>query len=221
MASGEREAAEAPSPSKPPAAVATDEELLLRCRDATDPEVVRRAIGTIAERHHPALIRYLHGYVGSRETAEDLAQEAFVRLYRHAREYREVAKATTWLYKIATNLALNEIRDRRHRPRLSLDAPVSFRSTGRELGDGLADRRAPDPAAAAESRDLRDRVKAAVDGIPEPYRAAILLCDLEGMSYQEAAAVLEVPVGTIRSRLFRARERFQERMGASFGRGDL
>lgn len=204
-----------------PVAVTTDEELLLRCRDSTDPEVVRRAIGTIAERHQAALIRYLHGYVGSRETAEDLAQEAFVRLYRHAREYREVAKATTWLYKIATNLALNEIRDRKHRPRLSLDAPVSFSSTGRELGEGLADRRSPDPGATAEARDLGARVKEAVDAIAEPYRAVILLCDLEGLSYQEAAAVLDVPVGTIRSRLFRARERFQERMGPSFARGDV
>jgi RNA polymerase sigma-70 factor (ECF subfamily) len=195
----------------------TDEELLLECRGASDPDVIRRCIGIVAARHHAGVIRFLVGYVGSAQTAEDLAQEAFIRLYRHAREYREVAKASTWLYKIATNLALNEIRDRKRRPKLSLDAPVAFdESGGRELGAEVADVRVETPAALAEARDLRERVRRAVDELPELFRSVILLCDLEGLSYQEAAEVLDVPIGTVRSRLFRARERVQERLGPTF-----
>ena len=203
----------------------TDEELLLLCRDARDGDEIRRAISTLAARHHPGVVRYLTRFLSSREAAEDLAQEAFVRIWKHAREYRgeSAAKVSTWLYRIATNLALNEIRDRKNRPRVSLNVPVGAgggEGAG-ELGDGIAQRREAGPGERAEARDLQSRVRRAIEELPEPYRATILLCDLEGLSYEEAAAALEVKIGTIRSRLFRAREQFQAKLGPAVVRGEI
>lgn len=186
----------------------SDEELFVLCRDTQDPTEIRTAVGLLARRHHVPLVRYLVHFVGRLEAAEDIAQEAFVRIYKHAREYREIAKVSTWLYKIATNLALNEIRDRKRKPALSLNAPAGL-DEGGERGDQVADRREPDPAARAEANDTAARVRRAVEELPELYRVVIMLCDLQGMTYEDAAATLGVKVGTIRSRLFRARERFQ------------
>ncbi len=198
----------------------SDEELFVLCRDTQDPAEIRAAVNLLARRHHQALVRYLFSFVGRVEAAEDLAQEAFIRIYRHAREYREVAKVTTWLYRIATNLALNEIRDRKRRPAVSLNAPFGEDGAD-ERGDAVADAREPSPVRRAESADLAARVRQAVDELPELYRAVILLCDLEGLTYEEAAHALDLKVGTIRSRLFRARERFQEKLGPAFARGEL
>ncbi|GIW70909.1 MAG: RNA polymerase sigma factor [Planctomycetota bacterium] len=198
-----------------------DEELLARCRTTRSAEEIRLAISIIARRHHAPLIRYLESYVGEHQTAQDLAQEAFVRLYRHARRYQaEKAQVRTWLYRIATNLALNAIRDRRRKPALSLDRPLG-EAEGASLGARLADRAAPEPSGAALRGELVERVRAAVAELAEPYRSALLLCDLEGLSYQEAAAALEVPIGTIRSRLFRARMQLQQRLAPLLERGAL
>lgn len=197
----------------------SDEELFIVCRDAADAETIRRAVSVLAGRHHAALTRYLTRFTGSREAAEDVAQEAFIRIYKHAREYREMARVATWLYRIATNLALNEIRYRRRRPAISLDAGVDGESGA--LADAIAQRREAAPAEHAAARDLAARVRRAIDELPELYRAVMLLCDLEGLTYEEAAQALDVPVGTIRSRLFRAREQFQERLGPAVVRGEL
>lgn len=200
-------------------ALLTDEELFRLCRETRDPDVIRGAVELLAVRHTAGLVRFLGRYVSSRESAEDLAQEAFVRIYRHARGYRDIAKVKTWLYRIAHNLALNEIRDRKRKPALSLEAAT--RTQDGESASGLPDRSAPDPAQEAAGRDIRSRVRAAVDGLPEPYRGAVVLCDLEGFSYQEAAEVLETKVGTIRSRLFRGREQLSRVLEPLRARGAL
>jgi RNA polymerase sigma-70 factor (ECF subfamily) len=185
-----------------------DEELMLTCRDAKDPEVLRRAVSILAERHQEALRRFVYQYVRSRETAEDLCQEAFIRIYRHARGYKEIARVKTWLYRIARNLALNAIRDKKRKPARSLDAALEAGA----IADPTA-REDSDPVREAQRRDLKRRVRAAVDTLPEHYRGTLLLCDLEGLTYQEAADVLGTKVGTVRSRLFRARARLSEIMG--------
>jgi RNA polymerase sigma-70 factor (ECF subfamily) len=196
----------------------SDEELFVLCRDTQDPGEIRAAVGILAKRHHAGLVRYLVPFTRRVEVAEDLAQEAFIRIYKHAREYRSVAKVSTWLYRIATNLALNEIRDRKRRPAVSLNAP--FGEDG-ERQDELADGREPSPVRRAEANDLAGRVREAIGELPELYRAVMLLCDLQGMSYEEAAEALGIKVGTIRSRLFRAREQFQEKLGPAFVRDEL
>lgn len=197
----------------------SDEELFQRCRNTRDPEQIREAVGLLASRHARGLVRYLARMVRSHEVAEELSQEAFIRVYRHAARYQDIAKVRTWLYRIAHNLALNAIRDRKRRPAVPLSG---LREDGGEpAAASLADPRAEEPGRHAVRRDLRARVRAAVDQLPDTFRGAVVLCDLEGLSYQEAADVLEVKIGTIRSRLFRGRERLAKLLDPLRIRGAL
>lgn len=195
----------------PDLALMSDEDLLIRCRGAPADEV-RRAIGIVARRHAGALIAYLARFVRDRTEAEDLAQEAFLRLFRHARAYKEIARVSTWLYRIAHNLGCNELRRRSYRASLSLDAPLGGEDADGALGDSVA---GPDPApeAIAQDADRSRRVREAIEGLPEHFREVLLQVDIRGASYEEAARALNVKVGTIRSRLFRAREKLMDEMG--------
>jgi RNA polymerase sigma-70 factor (ECF subfamily) len=185
----------------------TDEELLIRCRKA-DNESAREIVGIVAERYSRPLYNYIYRMVGSEQLAEDLLQDVCMRLYRHRRHYRSVAKCSTWLYRIATNLALNAIRNTKRHGNLSLSREAD--ETGADYASVLPSREeTPDDIAAR--RDLQAIVQGILVEIPDKYRVVLVLCDVEGRSYIEAADVLEVAVGTIRSRLSRAREYFQKK----------
>lgn len=186
----------------------TDEELILSCR-AASPEKARAVVGELATRHIDRLTSFVHGIVGDWTGAQDVAQEAFVRVYQHRESYREVARFSTWLYTIARNLALNELRNRTHRPR-----PIG--GGGADEGDSAP---APEPVAggqgpleAVAQGDLRQVVRREIMALPEHHKTVIVLCDLEQRPYAEAAEILGVPVGTIRSRLSRAREHLEQRL---------
>ncbi|MHC4661460.1 MAG: RNA polymerase sigma factor [Planctomycetota bacterium] len=184
----------------------SDEELLLRCKHGT-PAEARMYIDVIVSRYEAQLVNYLYRMLGDRGSAEDLFQETFIRIFRKVRDYKTIARFTTWMYTIATNLALNEIRDRKKRPRIILDRPANETEAEHGLGSTIpSDTETPDKT--VQRRDIGRLVQKAVARIPEVYRAVLILCDLEGLSYQEAAAVLDVNIGTIRSRLARARENF-------------
>lgn len=182
-----------------------DEELMLRCRGA-EVEVARAIVGELARRHLERLAGFLFGLTGDRAGALDLAQEAFVRVFRHRERYQEIARFTTWLYTIGRNLALNEIRNRKKRP----EGAGAFTDEAGE-GDLLAGfaGNSPDPARAAEAADLKSLVRSAIETLPEHYRAVVILCDLEERAYADAAEILGVPIGTIRSRLSRARTQLE------------
>ncbi|MBI4577954.1 MAG: sigma-70 family RNA polymerase sigma factor [Planctomycetes bacterium] len=186
----------------------SDEVLLEACRDADD-GALRRNLGLVVRRHQRALVSYLDRMVGDATAAEDLAQETFVRVFRKARDYRSVARFSTWLYTIATHLALNEIRNRRRRAPLSLDAPAPG---GGEERRARLEGREEAPEVAASRGETARVVREALAEVPEPFRAVLVLCDMQGLSYQEAAEVLGCRLGTIRSRLSRARERFGRAM---------
>ena len=182
------------------ASALSDEQLMLRCRGA-EVEVARAIVGELARRHLERLAGFLFGLTGDRAGALDLAQEAFVRVYRHRDRYQEIARFTTWLYTIGRNLALNEIRNRKRRPDTvsALGEPDESDPLSR-FADGGAS-----PAATVEARDLQAVVRRAIETLPEHYRTVVILCDLEERPYAEAAEILDVPIGTIRSRLSRAR----------------
>ncbi len=188
-----------------------DETLMLRCRDAPAAEV-QRIVGTLATRHHRAVTGFVHGIVGGDvATAEDLAQEAFVRVYRHARAWQPGgAKFRTWLFTIARNLALNELRDRKKRPRLVLDGSPD------DSGELSASVPARDdgPVDTAVRRETAELVRRAVMALPEAFRLVLVLCDLEHRSYEDCAQALAIPIGTVRSRLARARGQLSERLRA-------
>ena len=184
----------------------SDEELILACRDAAEGRA-RGLVGELARRHLERLAGFICGITGDSAASLDLAQEAFVRVYKHRDNYKEVARFTTWLYTIGRNLALNEIRNRKRRPRTG--EPDGSAEQG---ALGVLPARTDTPADAAEKADLRVVVRAAISALPEHQRVVVVLCDLEGRTYAEAAEILEVPVGTIRSRLSRAREQLEQRL---------
>ena len=187
-----------------------DEALMARCRGA-DPELARRIVGELARRHLERLAGFLFGLTGDRNGSLDLAQEAFIRVFKHRENYKEIARFSTWLYTIGRNLALNEIRNRRRRPNL-----VGGGTGGGDSDEGqilaTVSHEGAGPVAQTETADLRVRVRAAIAELPEHYRAVVILCDLEERPYAEAAAILEVPIGTVRSRLSRARSQLADHL---------
>lgn len=167
----------------------SDAELMARVRDGDDD-----AFATIVDRYKDSLIRYLTRLTGSVERAEDLAQETFVRLYLAAARYREEGKLAPFLYRVATNLVRTEMsRARRWSGMLHL-----FRHDEEEL------------AASPQSEILRSEISAkvadAIESLPLAYRAAIILRELEGWSYEEIGAALDCNSGTVKSRIARGRE---------------
>ena len=138
----------------------------------------------------------MRNLTGSTEEAEDVAQEAFVQAYLKLDSFQRTAQFFTWLYRIAFNLAVS--RNRKKRPRVSFTA-------AQEAGapDPVAEGYAPDAATLADERSAL--LHEAVAKLPEDYRQVLVLREFEGCDYQRIAEVLELPIGTVRSRLFRAR----------------
>jgi RNA polymerase sigma-70 factor (ECF subfamily) len=186
----------------------TDEEILFLCKEAND-ETVRRCVEILAKRYQTAIVNYIYKIIRDREAAEDLTQETFVRVFNKSREFKRVAKFSTWLYKIATNLSLNEIRDRKIRPSLSLYSQAESDSAG-ELISLLPARQVPTETD-SRRRELARLIEKTLQELPEKYRLVLILCDIEQFSYQEAARVLGMRVGTVGSRLSRARRYFVEK----------
>jgi len=155
-------------------------------------------------KYRSPLVNFLFRMVRDQATAEDLAQEVFLRVYRARKQYTPSAKFTTWLFRIATNVALNSVRDNRHQKmQVSLDAPAS----GEE---DAAPRELPAREMRIDEHLLeRDRVafiQRAVASLPEKQRAAVLLHKYEEMDYAEIAKVLDCTEGALKSLLFRAYE---------------
>jgi len=135
--------------------------------------------------------------MGNEQDAADMTQEALVRAWRSLSTYKAQARFSTWLYRIAHNVCLDELRKRKNRQTESLQAL-------RESGFDPADK-AETPERAAESRDTRTQLARAIQSLNEEHRAAILLRDVHGLSYDEIASVLDVNLNTVKSRIARAR----------------
>lgn len=167
------------------------------------------ALNELMRRHAAGVFHFLCRMLGNEEDANDLAQETFVRVYRSRDRFRAGAKFSTWLFTIAANLARNQLRWRARHPNVSLDAePVE---NGASLGATLM---APDvlPTSALESSERAMAVRAAMSSLPSEMREALVLVEFEEKSIAEAAAILDVPVRTLESRLYRARQILRERL---------
>lgn len=186
-------------------AVATlerDAALMLRVRDG-DTE----SFTLLLERHRSPVIHFLYRMVQNQSVAEELAQEVFLRVYRSRANYEPTAKFTTWLFRIASHLALNWIRDRRHeRSQDSLDE---------ETPDGMA-RQVTDRGISAEQSMVREskfeEIRRAIHSLPEKQKAAVLMHKYEEMEYSQIAAVLECSESAVKSLLFRAYETLRSRL---------
>src|SRR5580698_521837 len=150
----------------------------------------------LLQRYRSPLVNFLNRMVRDQATAEDLAQEVFLRVYRARKQYTPSAKFTTWLFRIATNLALNSVRDNRHQKmEVPIDAPVD--------GEDSAPRELPAPQMRIDEfmveRDRAKIIRRAINSLPEKQRAAVLLHKYEEMDYYEIAGILDCSEGALKS----------------------
>lgn len=164
------------------------------------------AYGKIVARYRGRLYNFVFRFVGDRETAEDIVQETFLRAFRKRKEYRAIANFSTWLFTIAGNLAKSELRRRKRWRLFSLHRDEES-DTGMELPDESLR-----PDKVAESSLADDQIHDAIHSLPENYRQVILLRDVEGMAYQQIAEIVDCPVGTVKSRVNRARIKLQQKL---------
>ena len=186
-----------------------------RRQDLTDSEVVQafldgdqRAFGELVRRYDNRLVNFVYRTVGDRERAQDLVQETFVRVYRHLERFDQSKKFSTWIYTIASNLAKNELRNRSRNPlvlfqtiKQNWDAdhrPLEWEDTQYKPDDLY------------RKRFLKEKVDEAVAQLPEHHRIVFVLRELEGKSYEEIAEITSTNLGTVKSRLNRARNSFAE-----------
>jgi len=164
----------------------------------------------LAEKYHRPMIHFLYRMVGNQAVAEELAQEVFLRVYRARSSYRAEARFTTWLYRIATNLAVNQARDTRHERAahtVYLDQPDPETGTTPDLADD-------EPT--VEQRLLRDERMAAIRrhvmALPERQRMAVLMHKYQGMDYRQIGEVLKLSESATKSLLFRAYQTLREKL---------
>ena len=166
-----------------------------------------QSFALLLQRYRTPLVNFLYRMVRGREQAEDLAQEVFLRVYRARKEYVPSAKFTTWLFRIATNLALNSMRDNRYqRMEVSIDAPVTMDAEdGDERTLDVAEKR-PNIEQHLIEEARRKMIRHAIDKLPEKQRAAVLLHKYQELDYNEIAKILECSESALKSLLFRAYE---------------
>jgi RNA polymerase sigma-70 factor (ECF subfamily) len=180
----------------------TDVQLMLDVKAGDE-----QSFALLLHRYRTPLVNFLYRMVRNREQAEDLAQEVFIRVYRARADYVPSAKFTTWLFRIATNLALNSVRDTRHqRMEVSLDAPVTVDSEeGDERPLDVAEKN-PNIEEHLVQETQRDMIRHAIDKLPEKQRAAVLLHKYQDLDYGEISKILSCSESALKSLLFRAYE---------------
>lgn len=169
----------------------------------------KRAFDLLVLKYQHKIVKLIMRYVRDPSEALDVAQEAFIKTYRALPKFRGDSAFYTWLYRIAINTAKNHLVAMKRRPvdfEVDLQDPESY-----EINARLRDIDTPDRIAQRE--ELRETVEDAIAGLPEELRVAIVLREIEGMSYEEIARAMDCPVGTVRSRIFRAREAIDGRIG--------
>ncbi len=173
----------------------------------------KRAFELLVIKYHRKLGRLLSRMVRDAAEVEDITQETFIKAYRALPQFRGESAFYTWLYRIGVNTAKNYLVARKRQP-VSSDV-LAEDAENYEEGDILRDVATPD--AELQTKQIAQAVNAAVDALPEELRTAITLREIEGMSYEEIAQFMNCPIGTVRSRIFRAREAIAERIRPMLG----
>jgi len=180
----------------------TDQQLVQRAQRG-DP----RAFDLLVLKYQGRIGGLVSRYINDPGEVEDVTQEAFIKAYRALDKFRGDSAFYTWLYRIASNAAKNHLVAKGRRP--GADATIED-AEGFEQADLISESSTPE--AVLMSEELAQVVTEAMDALPEELRAALTLREFEGLSYDDIAAVLECPVGTVRSRIFRAREAIDDRV---------
>ena len=169
------------------------------------------AFEELVARYQNKIVAYASRMLNDHDEAEDVAQEAFIKAYRSLDSFRGASSFSTWLYRITTNLCIDRARARKRRPQqaYSLDEPFDKDEAGggRELPDSTFE-----PSKSVERDELRQQVRLTVAEMPEKLRQVLVMCDIQGMAYENIANVLGCPIGTVKSRLFHARADLARRL---------
>ncbi len=178
--------------------------LVNRCKEGD-----QQAFRLLVKRYERKVFSVAFGMLKDREDALDVSQEAFVKVHRYLGDFKGDSSFYTWLYRITRNLAVDRIRSRRGE---SVEFDEKVAQDEAELGDAgfLSTQLGTNPQKSALRRELAEKMSEALQQIPEKHREILLLREVEGMSYEDLSQVLEIPKGTVMSRLFHARAKMQK-----------
>jgi RNA polymerase sigma-70 factor (ECF subfamily) len=195
-----------PTPSPPQAPpVATDEELVARARVKDF-----AAFEQLLDRYEDKIFRLAYRFVRNETEAKEILQDTFLSIWRKLDTFKGDAQFSSWLYRVAANAALMRLRAQKRHPEVSTqDLPIDFLDSYGHLpatGENWAKR----PDDELQSEELRRHIQAAVDDLPEIYRAVFIIRDVEGLSTEETAEVLQISIPTVKTRLHRARLALRE-----------
>ena len=175
----------------------TDEELISRFQNGDE-----RAYVELVNRYKDRLLNFVFQFLGDIEQAEDVVQDTMLRLYEKKHYYKEIAKFSTWIYTIARNLANTELRKKKRRKttylsQLSKERQFEIPAVQDDVDQSL------------QNEFIYDRIQSAINNLPEHFKVVIILRDIQELSYEEISKIVEVPLGTIKSRINRARIQLQ------------
>jgi len=196
--------------SKPPQVLSaatvrvTDETLMAQLAEGSNV-----AFEELLSRYETPVITFCYAFMRSREGAEDIAQETFLRVFRNSRRYQPVAKFTTWLYKIAANLCINELKKGKLRQSLSLDEPAGPDPEGTKIIERIASGD-PSPLNEVERHEAQALIGKAIHHLPDDQRTTLIMVEYHHMPHQDIAEILGVTVSAIKMRVKRARETLRE-----------
>lgn len=192
----------------------------------SDSEVVQcflegeaRAFSELVRRYETRLLHFVLRTIGDRERAEDLIQETFIRVYRHLHRFDQGRKFSTWVYTIASNLAKNELRNRARNPLVLFQTLTQNQDSDARPLEWEDPNNRPDDL--YRRRFLQERVKRAVTRLPRHHRQVFVLRELQGKTYEEISVIVGCKLGTVKSRLNRARHRFAQIYRTDGGLGEV
>lgn len=179
----------------------TDEDLIERFQNGD-----LYAFDLIVKRYKNQLMNFVYRFLGNAEEAEDLVQETFLRVYRNRKAYQKVAKFSTWIYTIAGNLAKTELRKRKRRKFFSI-SDLGYNEKDYDISD-----EAFNPEKDVDSRMKEEIIHREINDLSPKFREVILLRDVQQLSYEEISQIVDIPLGTVKSRVNRGRLKLQERL---------
>ena len=179
----------------------TDEDLIERFQDGDI-----YAFDLIVKRYKNQLLNFIYRFLGNAEEAEDLVQETFLRVYRNKKAYQKVAKFSTWIYTIAGNLAKTELRKRKRRKFFSI-SDLGYDDKDYDICD-----EAYNPEKTVEGTIKEEIIHREIQALSAKFREVILLRDVQELSYEEISQIVNIPLGTVKSRVNRGRLKLQEKL---------
>ena len=163
-----------------------------------------RSFNQIVIRYKDRLIHFIYGFVNDIDRAEDLVQDTFMKLYTHKDSYREIAKFSTWLYTIAGNLARTELRKLKRRKTYSIS------SLSKDDNDFIIKDDDRGPTEFSNDKYLQNKVEKALSRLSVDFRTMIILRDIQELSYDEISTIVDLPLGTVKSRINRGRVKLHD-----------